>query len=139
MSNWAWSNFANSNEQITISSETLAVPESKTPAPPPPAAKASNRTWLLLVLSFIFSAVVIVLLVYFFRQPPDGLSGISVLNRFNTLALTATILALLAVVISAGVAFAAISKRLYKQTRFIIAGAASIVLAMAVFLNAFVC
>lgn len=138
MSSWAWSNFENSNEQITISSETLAVPESKTPAPPPPA-KASTRTWLLLVLSFVFSAVVIVLLVYFFRQPPDGLSGISVLNRFHTLALTATILALLAVVISGAVVFLAIGKRLHKQTAFIIAGAASIVLAMAVFVTAFVC
>src|SRR5688500_13824470 len=130
--------FAECEVRITISSEALGFLKLKTHAPPLPA-KASTRTWLLLVLSFLFSAAVIVLLVYFFRQPPDGLSGISVLNRFHTLALTATILALLAVVISAGVAFAAFGKKLHKQTGFIIAGAASIVLALAVFVAAFVC
>lgn len=137
MSNWAWSNFADSNQQITISSENLAAPDSKRPAPPPPA-KASTGAWLLVALSLAFSAVVVVLLVFFFRQPPNGLSGVNVLNRFNTLALTATISGLLAVAIGVSIALRVVQKRLHKQTSFLIAAAVSIVLAIAAFGTAFV-
>jgi hypothetical protein len=137
-SNWAWSSFATGNQGITISPEILAVPDSKPAAQSPPAAKASTGTWVLLVSSLLVSAAVIVLLFYFFRQPPNGLSGVNILNRFNTLALIAGMLALLAVGLSGSVAFLGVLKR-YSQTAFRIACAVSIVLAVAVLVTAAVC
>lgn len=138
-SNRAWSSFANSNQGITISQEILAEPDAKPAAKPAPAAKASTGTWVLLVSSLIVSAAVIVLVVYFFRhQPPNGLSGVSVLNRFNTLALIAGALSLLAVGLSVSAAVLGVQKR-YRQTAFRIAGSVSIVLAIGVFVAAIVC
>ncbi|HKR13637.1 MAG TPA: trypsin-like peptidase domain-containing protein [Pyrinomonadaceae bacterium] len=138
-SNWAWSSFANSNQGITISQEILAEPDAKPAAKPVPVAKPSTGTWVLLVSSLVLSAAVIVLVIYFFRhQSSIGLSGVSVLNRFNTLASIAGALSLLAVGLSASVAFIGVQKN-YKQTAFRIAGAVSIVVAVAVFMAALVC
>lgn len=137
-SNWAWSSFATTNQGITISPEILSVPDSKPAAQATPAVKANTGTWVLLVSSLVVSAAVIVLLFYFFRQPANGLSGVNVLNRFNTLALTAGILALLAVGLSGSVVFIGVQKK-YRQTAFLVAVTVSIVLATAVFAAAVVC
>src|SRR5215207_10155691 len=101
LSNWRWASFANNNQQITVTSETLAAQDPKPPEKPT-AHKAGTVTWMLLLLSLLFSAIVMVLLGYFFAQPPTYLSGEKILNRFYNLALSAGILALLAVVISVG-------------------------------------
>lgn len=142
-SNFVWSSFATSNKGITITPDTLAEPDAKPTAPAapkkkPPVVKASAGTWVLLISSLIVSGAVIVLLVYFFRhQPPNGLSGVSVLNRFNTLALIAGALALVAVGLSAGAAYVGVQKK-YTQNAFRIVGAVAIVLAVAVFAGAIV-
>lgn len=137
-SNWAWSSFATSNQAINISPESLAVPDSKLAAQARPTAKVSTGTWMLLVSSLVVSAAAIVLLFYFFRQPPQGLSGINVLNRFNTLTLIAGTLTLLAIGLSGSVLFLGVQRR-YRQTAFRIAGSLSIVLAVVLFVAAVVC
>jgi trypsin-like peptidase len=137
-SNWAWSSFAGSNQAINISPESVAVADSKPAAQARPAAKVSAGTWVLLVSSLIVSTAAIVLLFYFFRQPPPGLSGINVLNRFNTLTLIAGALALLAIGLSGSVLFLGVQRR-YKQTAFRITGGLSMVLAVVLFVAAVVC
>ena len=139
-SHFAWSSFATGNQGITISPDTLAEPDAKPAAPKkPPVVKASTGTWALLISSLVVSAAVIVLLVYFFRhQPANGLSGVSILNRFNTLALIAGALALVAVGLSAGAGYLGVQKK-YGQNTFRITGAVSIVFGVAVLLAALFC
>lgn len=139
-SHFAWSSFATSNQGITISPDTLAEPDAKPAAPKKlPVVKAGIGTWVLLISSLVVSAAVIVVVVYFFRhQPPNGLSGVSVLNRFNTLALIAGALALVALGLSAGAAFVGVQKR-YGQNAFRITSVVSIVLGVAVFVAAIFC
>lgn len=135
-SNWAWTSFANNNQQITIAPETVTGAGTK-PARQPAPAKASTGTWVLLVSSLVMSAVVIALLVYFFRHTPSGVSGVNILNRFNTLALIAGALALLAIGLSGSAVFLGVQKR-YRQTAFHVASGVAVVLAVAVFVAAVV-
>ena len=136
LSNWAWSTFANNNQQITITPQTLAAQDLK---PPAKSTKAGTVTWMLLLLSLLFSAIVIVLLGYFFAQPPIHISGAQIVNRFHNLAFSAGILALLAVVISVGNLYFAKQKKYDFQTPLRIVGVISIIFAMGVFVAAFVC
>jgi hypothetical protein len=138
VSNWTWASFADNNQPITVTSETLAAQDPKPPEKPT-AHKAGIVTWMLLLLSLLFSAIVVVLLGYFFAQPPTYLSGEKILNRFHNLALSAGILALLAVVISVGHLYFARHKKYHFQTPLRIVRAISVILAMGVFVGAFVC
>jgi len=137
-SNWAWSSFATSNQAINISPANLADADPKPAAKARPAAKVGTGTWVLLITSLVVSAAAIVLLVYFFRQPPQGLSGINVLNRFNTLTLIAGTLALFAIGLSGSVLFLGVQRR-YRQTAFHVVGGLSIVLGVVLFVTAVVC
>lgn len=137
VSKWNWSSFNTAGQQITISSEAVAKAETK-PAPEPPP-KTSTRVWALFAASFVASAIAIVLLVFFFMHPPQGLSGPESLNRFHTIAMSASLLGALGVVVSLTALRFTLQKKQRPQTSARVVRIISLVLTGATLLAALFC